>query len=165
MSTARQTSFWSDGPSLDDARRDFEERLDDGTKCPCCNRYAKRYRRTIYDTMGRVLIWLCQESGGVRFVELRRSSENGGDYAKLAYWDLVEAHPAKSKFYRPTKKGFSFVRGTIEVPRFAHVYNDRPEYFSGETMTIHDCLGEQFEYDALMADKGGVPKPAPQETP
>lgn len=46
------------GNSIDDAKVAFQSKLDEGTTCPCCGRFAKRYRRKINSSMGASLVAL-----------------------------------------------------------------------------------------------------------
>ena len=39
-------------------RAEVQAGLDDGTICPCCDKYVRRYRRKLNASMARSLIWL-----------------------------------------------------------------------------------------------------------
>ena len=136
--------------------------------CPCCGRYAKLYRRKLNSSMARFLVWLGRVSGdGAPWVDLadncRAMLDNGvvitgGDHGKLAHWGLVEQRPVEdvtttgktSGQWRITPKGKAFLRGEIEVPRYAHLlFNDLVGWGSERT-DIHQALGEVFDYEEMM---------------
>lgn len=149
--------------TLADARAGFRAELDKGTRCPCCDRFSKRYRRKLNSGMARVLIWLVRETerSGDEWIDVParapawvlRSNESG----KMAWWGLVEVRENESDPSRKTtgdrkvtQKGFDFVYGRVTVPARVILYNDACEGFDGEDITIKDALGKKFSYAELM---------------
>jgi hypothetical protein len=41
-----------------EARQKLQARLDDGTTCPCCGQFAKRYKRKLNSSMAAALCWM-----------------------------------------------------------------------------------------------------------
>ena len=159
--------------TLDAARQWLQERLPDGTKCPCCDQHAQIYRRTITSSMAYCMVliaryydapvtpWLHVASflAGQDRLSGRTKAAIRGDFAKLTYWHLLEEQPRKradgsdrAGYYRITSQGSLFVDGGMIVPRIAVVYNgeclrldDADGYIS-----LKDALGEKFNLGKLM---------------
>jgi hypothetical protein len=130
---------------LDQAKAEFESKLEEGTTCPCCRRFTKVYKRPLHAGMARFLWWLVRKSG-----EVRDRSERGGDYAKLLFWGLIEASETRN-FFRPTVEGQRFVRGEITVPKYAHVYDGVLLRKEGPGVFFKDCVGKSFDLHELLA--------------
>lgn len=148
--------------SLYEAREWLEERLEEGASCPCCNQFAKIYKRKIHSTMARDLIRLYRVarmdwahvstaiSREVRGIHL-------GDFAKLSYWGLVEEEAVlrddggRAGWWRVTETGRAYVYGMLKVPKYALVYDGDCLRLDGPEVRIHDALGDRFDYKELMA--------------
>jgi len=152
-------------PTVEKAREQLMRARWDGTRCPCCDQYAKVYRRTITGTMACWLIWLVQSyRREPRWYHVRESFGNAnparkyhtGDYGKLLHWGLIvaseeEVEGKKSAgYWKPTRRGYRFVLGKISVERHAYVYNRECIELAGPMITITDALGTKFDYDKLM---------------
>jgi len=150
------------------ARRRLMELLDDGSWCPCCGQWAKRYRRALNSTMVRSLIWLVEES--------RREVEEGepgwvdvpavaprwvtttNQHATLRWWGLAErlpsGTPAKkhSGVWRPTELGRRFVYEDALVPsHILHYNNEVHEDPSASRVEVRDALlVGGFDYEETM---------------
>ena len=143
---------------MDEAKDWLRARLDVGAKCPVCHQRAQMYRRSINSGMARSLIsmhLLAPTGGWVQITKQldARSREEG----KLRYWGLVTERPSsrpdgiRSGWWRVTDKGRRFVFGSIRVPKYAHIYDDQLYKFSGDPVSIHDALGQNFDYVELMS--------------
>ena len=121
---------------------------------------CKVYRRSIYAKMGKFLIWLvraCEKRDSGEWIDiLEGPAQRGGDFAKMAYWGLIEqqANTNKStrttRFWRATPTGIDFARGRITIRKHADVYNGKLLTLSGDDVTIFDVLGSKFDYAELM---------------
>jgi hypothetical protein len=131
------------------------------------------YRRALYDKMAVWLIWCVRAfdpndpAGGWIHVNegpVLQNRKGGGDYSKLAYWDLIEPRPLEdgdspertAGWWRPTPRGIAFVHGQIRLPSHVYLYDHRIQTqagdrgFSEETITIFDALGKRFSYAEIM---------------
>lgn len=155
---------------LKDARIELFKNPEKGKPCPCCGRFVKKYRRQIHSTMAITLIAIYHLSKDGKFhhvseiftrsrVAIHRL--NGGDWAKMSGWGLIEEMPKDpdqtstrtSGFWRITQKGIDFVWCRIKVPRYMYVYNQKIEGFSDDDFVdIRHCLGKKFNYQELMMD-------------
>lgn len=165
------TSRW-DRASLSEARAYVQRRRDDGVRCPCCEQFAKVYRRHINDAMARALIEMFKVLGtseefmhmtsfaGANAEQLRLW--RGGDYAKLRYWGLIEEKPLdhaesadkrSSGFWRMTPRGVNFVLRRITVPKYVYLYDGLEVKVDGPNpdVDILDCLKKKFNYADLMS--------------
>lgn len=152
------------GATLDDAEQWVEDNREDGAECPCCGQLAKVYKRPLNVTMARGLIWLVREAGPARgWVEVRKVGPTwllaaGGEFAKLAHWELIEEMPhdtddtskRTSGIWRPTLDGVGFVHGRVKAARRVHLFNNEVLNYDSEYITIKQALGKKFDYDELM---------------
>ena len=160
------------GDSLADAQQFVNDRLDVGVVCPCCTQRAQAYRRTIHASMATALIRIYHETAftyitppphivmdfgeaWVRFADVLAHNQIA-DAAKLRYWGLLVEQPetrldgGRRGLWRITYRGYEFVRGEMSVPRYAVVFDGNLLQLEGEPVTIQQCLGNAFDYSALM---------------
>lgn len=131
-----------------------------GATCPCCQQFAKRYRRQIYGAMAAGLIVAHQANGRDWFHLRTATGYAGGDHSKLRYWGLIEEEPGmrpdggRAGWWRVTPLGVSFVRGRVTVPKYALIYDNRLQRLDSShgEVGIRDVLGTRFNYDELMSD-------------
>jgi hypothetical protein len=159
---------WNKEKTLADAKRELFNAMDDGTRCPCCDKYVRRYRRKFNSSMARALIWLHKES------EKRTNPQDlypaWVDVPALAprwlvrtnqlptvrWWGMIERHPMTksdkkhSGLWRPTRLGGQFVVLGVRVPSTVVTYNGEPAGFEGDPTTIRESLGTKFDYAELM---------------
>jgi len=151
---------------LDDARAELQSKLDEGTICPCCRQFARRYRRKMNSGMAVALCWIVREfREKPRWIDMateapRRVLESGGQYGALVHWNLIEPAPRTANSgrpvsrssgpFQPTAAGVAFATARISVPRYVLLYNNKAEDFSDEMTTIADALGDHFDYYELM---------------
>lgn len=148
-----------EGISLATARRNVEIRREGkaGVLCPCCDQLAKVYKRRIYKTVARQFLTFAKAALAGGWVDVRSIAMRGGDFAKLAYWGLIEERQKDpddkdrrtSGWWRLTEKGRQFAENATTVPTFAHVYNGRVVRFSGPPASIVSALGSTFVYADL----------------
>lgn len=148
---------------LIEARARVISNLDEGVECPCCGQWCKLYRRKFNSGMARIIIWLVKtyedqnRKGWINVPEVapvfvRRSNE----VSRLCLWKLAQERdnedPARrnSGMYRPTKKGWQFVRRRITIPSHVHVFNNEIKGWSDTHVDIVEALGEKFHYQELM---------------
>lgn len=153
--------------TLAQARQQVVDALDDGSTCPCCQQFAKRYKRKLYAAMARWLIWLVSQHrrNGGQWVDVNLDTaheyrKGGGDFAKLAHWGLIQAKPnddpdkRSSGLWRPTELGLGFVHGSVRVPTHVYLFNNEVSRFSDSEFGIEGALGEGFDWREVMGSSG-----------
>lgn len=153
-----QAPAWPDACTLGEARRWLRQQaMDRGAACPCCAQRAQVYRRAISTSMARDLITLVRTVGAGRPFHLPTELGYGGDAAKLAYWGLLVEDPTprpdggRAGWWQVTELGAAYARGTVMLPRHAHVYDGRFLGLSGEPAGIVVALGKRFNLATLLA--------------
>lgn len=143
--------------TLDQARRQLLEDVENGAPCPCCTQLAKVYRRRIHHTLARSLITLYRLGGTTDWIHVARDIGPACELGKARYWGLVEEQKhrkedgGRSGWWRMTEKGGRFVRHEITVPTYARIYDGRCLNLVGPKVSILECLPVGFRYDDLMA--------------
>lgn len=154
--------------SLKEAKDWLRERVYKGARCPCCDRYARAYRRILGSSMATALICLYRESKktGEEWVHAKTAIHKGMqgsklfkglDYGVLKFWGLIEANPEhndetkpSSGFWRVTNLGKDFVEKRTAVQKYSIVYDNRFLRLEGPVWTIDEALGKHFNYQELM---------------
>ena len=141
-----------------------------GISCPCCEQYAKVYKRTVNSAMARLLIWLHRKRQqeyrwyNIHEFPLIQGRRGGGDFAKLAYWGLVKSYDQEvengtqssspyslgSGRWKIEPDGSDFVANTALIRKYANVYNGKLLGLSGDMIGISTCLGTHFSLEELM---------------
>jgi hypothetical protein len=153
---------------LSEARKELRDNLDDGIRCPCCDKYARRYRRRFNSTMARSLIWLVRASKNTRvdwpmFVDVPkygpRELVRSNQLPTVRWWGMVEREGNQnpelkhSGMWRPTSAGISFAMDECMVESTAVTYDGELEALEGELISIDDALGKKFSYAEIMEEK------------
>lgn len=150
---------------FNDVRASFWRVLNGGedAHCPCCNRYAKIYKRRIHMSAARGLIKLYRLGGDKQYVRcsdfILEGQAGPGDTTKMKHWGLVEpqaldenvTNKRTSGMWRLTPDGVRFVRGELRVPSIKVVYDDEVIATDGADISIQEALGDKFNYSELMA--------------
>ena len=144
----------------------LRSKLDEGTICPCCDQYAKRYKRKLNSSIAAALCWMWNHNRDA-WINVPAQAPawilKAREYPKLAWWGLIEEKPRKpgskgrtSGVWRVTSLGSEFVRSCVGVPRYAFVYNGTVEDFStAAPVYIRAALGDAFDYAGLMGFDDG----------
>ena len=136
------------------------------TSCPCCSQVAKVYKRHLHRSACLTLIDIYKRSGWyvgedgvigwyVHVTDLKIISQ---DFHIAKHWRLIEQAPkdAENKtkktsgYWRITQNGQEFVENKLKIQEWVHTYNKQVLGFTGELVSIKDCLGEGFDYQELM---------------
>lgn len=154
--------------TLAEAKAYVEERIEKGTRCPCCDRYVKVYKLKLNSAMARALLFFYRKMDLEEWtnVPVLLSSESAVgilrsvSWTKLAYWGLIEAKrdavredgSKRTGLYRITALGQSFARGDVRVPKYSFTFNDQvlTDRNDPATTSIRESLGSHFNYDELM---------------
>lgn len=147
----------SDDMSLGEARDWLRERIDNGQRCPCCQQFAKVYRRKIHTAMARSLIVIYRSTQPWEWCHLPTVlGINGGDTAKATYWGLLEEEAiirsdgGRAGWWRLTIKGRQYVEDRVRVPKYARIYDGRCLSLVGDPVGVRDALGDGFDLADLM---------------
>jgi len=141
--------------SLEEAKDWLRDRVDDGARCPCCQQFAKVYRRKINSGMARALIQ-CYLIGRGQYVHATELGSH--ETAQLQWWGLLEEQPAKrpdggrTGWWRITPLGEDWMRGKARVPKYVAIYDGKlmaPPH--GDWWGIREAVGTKFDLDDLMA--------------
>jgi len=135
--------------TVDEARTKIYRDRGSGLDCPVCQQYAKVYRRPLTREIVSCLLDLIRMFVKDRdWIECKRLKRRGGDYAKLAYWGLVEfKNPKQSKRrqsgpVRPTQLGVRFALAQVAVPSHVLVYNTNViDSNDGDKVYVHQVKG------------------------
>lgn len=140
-----------------------------GVTCPCCNQFVKLYKRKLNQSMAyglTIMYKLHTAKGFDRYLKMNEEiaklkiPSSNIEYPKLAYFKLIQEVPKpmtkddkkNTGFWRLTKMGIDFVKGQIEVPAYALIYNGTCYGFSDEKINIIKALGTKFNYNELMSN-------------
>lgn len=147
--------------TLREAQDWLRQNIDDGAICPCCTKFAKVYRWSLYGTAAQALILFHRLGGTESFIhsrDLKRLGYTGqGDASRLKYWDLVVEEKqrredgGRSGYWRVTGRGRDFIFGVATLPKYSYIYDDRLLRQDGPMVSIIDVLGKRFDYRELMA--------------
>ena len=150
-----------EGPPTDEwtlgrTRAWLRARVETGSGCPCCEQFAKVYRRKITGSAAWALIQMWR-AGGHDLVHvptlLRRVT---ADESKLAYWGLTRSSEirrddgGKAGWWAVTELGRAWIYREATVPTYARVYDGRVLNLEGDPRTIVEALGTRFNYRELM---------------
>lgn len=169
VKTMNEDEGYYSNMTLSEAREALERNLERGTHCPCCQQYARNYKRKLNSGMARSLIhiynWYTQQKTRKPFLHVKdylreNALHNSHDWTLLKYWDLLELKKeeredgsSRNGYYRITQKGILFVEGKIKVWDHIYIYNNEVQGFSQDTLTIKQALGNKFDYAELMGYK------------
>jgi hypothetical protein len=159
------------GKTLQEATNHLEENLADGVFCPCCKRFNKEYERKFNSAMAICLLEFYKTSilnSSLRdfthiadlFLNNKLFAENmnGGNFATIAYWELIEEMPKDHKnttsrtsgYWRITQKGIDFVNSKIQIPKYIYTHNATLLRVSDTVTDIQQSLGNKFNYVEMM---------------
>ena len=134
-----------------------------GAACPCCTQFAKIYKRSLSYSMVHALA-LIYKSGTKDFFHIEEylkgvdcSSSIRGDFPKLRFWMLIKAYDdvredgsKRNGYYKITGLGEQFLKGTVEVPSFVKIYNNKIFGSSEEMINVDQAVKNKFNYRELM---------------
>lgn len=142
--------------TLQEARDWLRARVDKGERCPCCNQFAKVYKRQVTSTSAAALVTMWSRHG-FDVVHLPTLTRMGGDTCKMVYWGLIEEESTRrtdggrAGWWAVTPKGRDWILGKITIPKYARVYDGRCLGLTGNPVTIQQALGKRFDLQELMA--------------
>lgn len=155
------------GESLAEARARVMANRDEGIRCPCCDKFAKRYQRSLSHSQVKSLValyrhMLAHPEEPWHYVKDFDPNDGGNVFCKARYWGLVDWRPDPkdqdkkcSGYWTLTAQGVAFLRNRQPIQKYALVYNGACEGLEGELVYVEQCLQKKFSYKELMA---GIPE-------
>jgi len=153
--------------TLEQARDWLQRRASQkGSKCPCCGGFTRFYKRRINKTMARCLGWLAQASGpDLEWVNVPKKAPRwlvrSNQLATLRHWKLVEKQAVtdskvkSSGIWRPTKQGYEWATGVIEIPKFVVLYKGNTLACYGPPHSFKEAIeSDIFDYEEVMEPVG-----------
>lgn len=145
--------------TITQAKEYVKANWDKGVKCPCCERFVKKYTYSINSTYARLLIFMYKQyKKGIHEVHVEQALSDNHIrsqqvQSKLVLWGLIECienenDPTKRKsgFYRIKPEGINFVLGVTRVPRTITYFNGEILERDSELVDIHYALQKKFNY-------------------
>jgi hypothetical protein len=150
---------FADTQTIGEAKAYLHDRRFEGARCPCCDHMHRIYRRRVSRSQVRFmhdLATLSRQRTGIRlsFVDVREiagAHMRGGDYAKLAYWGLVQRAPEDPGLWALTAKGWSFLQGRIRIPRYLWIEDGSVVREDSDTVDVHDANRATFVLSEVLA--------------
>mgnify|MGYP000306415011 CR=1 FL=1 len=145
---------------LEEAKQHLRENWIEGTECPCCGQFVKKYKTNLNSSMVYALILIAKAPDGWLHVEdhfVDIGCKLKGVHGKLKHWGLIRQKPNddqpeknKTGYWRITQKGRDFVNNIVTVPQYVWLFNNKQYGFSENHVTIQQALGKKFNYEELM---------------
>ena len=138
-----------------------------GCKCPSCGQMVKLYKRKLNSSNAICMIEFAKMatvgkwyhiSDLIKYNTLLATRLNGGEFARMRYFGLIEEMEKDPKetskrtsgYWRITQKGVDFVNNIITVPKYVFIFDNRVQGLSDEKTNIIESLGNKFNYQELM---------------
>lgn len=144
---------------LEEAQDEFFDNLVEGIKCPCCDRWGKVYRWSLYPNAAALICRMVAESGAGQFVETKTIIERGlSRRTEGRHWGLIEqeselrADGGRTGWWRVTPLGERFVSGESTIPKYAWVYDKKVIHLGGPEITLPEALKGKFDYNEMMSE-------------
>jgi hypothetical protein len=141
--------------TLAQAKDYLRKNFQSGTKCPCCGKYVKAYKRKLNAGMARALIIIYKLTINGNSIHVQSKFTELGlrattmDYAYLEKWSLIE-QKGDNGYWKITQRGKEFVEDDIDLPEYCLVYNGEPYKWSADLINIDTALTDEFDIDEIM---------------
>jgi hypothetical protein len=140
------------------ARKMVRKRMVKGCDCPVCGQTVRVYKILLNKGMVGSLIEFGRYRGEYVHAPtvLSKGAINSRSYPKLVHWGLVvskineDEKKKDSGYWRITRKGRSFLRGKIFLPKYVFLYNNKVCKVSNEEVDIEEALGVSFDYRSIF---------------
>jgi len=131
-----------------------------GAYCPCCNQFAKEYKRKLNSSIAACLVILYKMDQskfhhvGTILAE-KGMTTVGRDFALLKHWGLVEeqvntlTEKRSAGYWKITDAGIAFASGMTRLPAYKYIYNNEVTGESVEDLNIGGALANRFNYGEL----------------
>lgn len=134
-------------------------------QCPCCDRDAVVYWRSLNAGQCRVLIEMarvCRKLGRpdgswVHIDEVfGRGVQKHRDWTMMRHWGLIAPKDKRTLtensqgYWRVTETGYLFLRRQMTMPAHGNFYENACVNWDDVQVYIDQALGEDFDYQELM---------------
>ena len=130
--------------------------LEQGTSCPCCDRFTKIYKRKFNSGMACFLIDFYKKYGTSAVnmsdhhpVDQQRAHHQ--EYEKLPHWGLLTRTDSSPHLWSVTPLGVLFLRGETGISKWVWLKHGVCVQKSKDKINIRQALGSKFDYKELMA--------------
>lgn len=115
-------------------------------ECPQCGRFSAEYHFVLNRGLVKALGRLHDFGGSAVIGELGLSNSQYGNFAKLAYWGLMEKRGTKlDRTWYLTQRGKLFIAGRIKVPKGLRVFGRKVVSLDDDMVSARD-LDPEFRY-------------------
>ena len=131
-----------------------------GGDCPCCNRHGKYNGYSITKTDAKALVWIFvngDKHGWVHMpTQAPREFMRAKSFTNLRYWGLIECHPNDNKeikgsgLWRVTNKAIKYMKGEMQLPKKAFVFDRTLVGFSEHQVYFSECFKDHFDLEQVM---------------
>lgn len=149
--------------------------IDKGFICQHCNSFVKQYKRAFNSNIAVALITMYRYAPNM-FVKvedllIKHGKKRCGDFSYARFYALIEPQKGtrndgskRTGYYRLTALGVMFCEGKIKVAEKFIILHNTLQGFEGREITIHEALGNKFNYNELMGKENldTFYKPQPQ---
>ena len=120
--------------------------------CEHCGAKIVEYKHGLGKNLMRCLVKLVNAGGGPLSIsdDLKLTKSQYTNFAKLAYWGLVvKANPEggeRGGMWAITAQGWRFVRGAVEIQKYAWVYRGDVIRREGAMLKVTDITDGRWQY-------------------
>ena len=153
-------------PVIDDmlvseVRADLRSNIEVGTTCPACEQNVKVHRRKLNQGQAKNLLAIYVHAG-TSWVHIHREMKlQSRDEAAMRFWGIIEGGSERREdggsagWWRVTERGERFLKGEIQIRKYARQYNREFYGFDGPWVSFEDCLGQPFDLREHQHRGGG----------
>jgi hypothetical protein len=142
-------------------RKDYLKVLEgEGGDCPCCKRYGKYNGYSITKTDAKALVWIFVNGDKDGWVHMPTASPRefmrSKSFTNMRYWGLIENYPNDNKdvkgsgLWRVTSKAVKYIRGEMQLPKKAFVFDRTLIGFSEQQVFFSECFKDYFDLQQVM---------------
>jgi hypothetical protein len=146
---------------LNKLKTDYRKVLENaGGDCPCCGRFGKYNGYSITKTDAKALVWIFVNGDKDGWVHMPTASPRefmrAKSFTNLRYWGLIEDYPNDSKevkgsgLWRVTNKAIRYIRGEMQLPKNAFVFDRTLMGFSEKQVYFSECFKDYFNLEEVM---------------
>lgn len=139
-----------------------EKRVKTAISCPICEQNIKIHPYTLNRNVCELLIKACKiDVSGKKWFhgerDLGTTQKEGGTFAKLKHWGLIERKPnpkdpnkAIKGMWCVTVLAMEFIGQKVKLPSKVYLYNSKLISKQRDEISIVDAIGNYDDYAALM---------------